>query len=39
MAKALKQKIKDRLNADPKIGDGFNDQRGEIPDLGPLPTA
>jgi hypothetical protein len=37
MEKAIRLKIKQDLNKDPKVGEGFNDQRGDIPELGPIP--
>ena len=37
MEKALKIKMKQDQNMDPKVGEGFNDQRGDIPELGPIP--
>ena len=37
MEKAIKEKIKQDLNKDPKVGEGFSDARGYIPELGPIP--
>ena len=37
MDKAMKEKIKKDKNMDPKIGEGFGDARGYIPELGPIP--
>jgi len=37
MDKAMKEKIKQDKNRDPKVGEGFGDARGYIPELGPIP--
>jgi len=37
MEKDIKAKIKQDKNMDPKVGEGFNDARGYIPEEGPIP--
>ena len=37
MEKAIKDKIKQDRNMAPKVGEGFSDARGYIPDKGPIP--
>ncbi len=37
MEKAIKEKIKRDKNMDPKVGEGFSDSRGYIPEKGPIP--
>ena len=37
MGRAMKEKIKQDKNMDPKVGEGFSDSRGYIPEIGPIP--
>jgi hypothetical protein len=37
MEKSLKEKIKKDWNRDLKVGEGFSDSRGYIPEKGPIP--
>jgi len=37
MDKAMKEKINQDKNMDPKVGEGFSDSRGYIPEKGPIP--
>jgi len=37
MEKAVKEKIKQDNKRDPKVGEGFGDSRGYIPEMGPIP--
>lgn len=37
MEKSRKEKIKQDKNKDSKVGEGFGDARGYIPEIGPIP--
>jgi hypothetical protein len=37
MEKAMREKIRQDRNRDPKVGEGFSDARGYIPEMGPIP--
>ena len=36
MDNAMKEKIRQDRNTDPKVGEGFSDARGYIPEEGPI---
>ena len=37
MDHATKEKLRQDANKDPKVGEGFSDSRGYIPEKGPIP--